>query len=266
MLSVTPCSHRVETLGARDRRRCGDVQQMTTAGRRHGIASDMTAAALRAALAALGIGAGAEVIVPSFGPGAPADAVRLAGATPVFADIDPRTFCLDPDAVDASITPRTAAIVPVNVFGHPAPMSRLGELADRRGLAVVEEAGTSEDAGAIARRRAHARFLDSALTGVVVPYAEPGARHLYHQYAVRIPGNGRPDRDAFAAALAARGVQTSVCVPVPVHRMPAHRSGTVLPQTELVAADSLSLPVHSGSTQRELTHIADVCNALGGLL
>ena len=242
------------------------MQQMTTAGRRHRIASDTTAAALRAALVELGIGTGDEVIVPSFGPGAPADAVRLAGAVPVFADIDARTFCLDPDAVAAGITSRTAAIVPVHVFGHPAPMARLNELAERCALALVEEGGAAEDTGAIARRRAHARFLDSALTSVVVPYAEPGAHHLYQQYAVRIPGNGRPDRDAFAAALAKKGVRATVSVPVPVHRMPAHRSGAVLPQTEQVAADSLSLPVHPGMSQRELTHIADACNALGGLI
>lgn len=242
------------------------MQQMTTAGRRHGIASDMTATALRDTLAELRIGRGAEVIVPSFGPGAPADAVRLAGATPVFADIDPRTFCLDPQAVAAGITSRTAAIVPVNVFGHPAPMALLGELAERYGLALVEETPSDEDMGVVARRRAQARFLDSALTGVVVPYTKPGARHVYHQYTVRVPGNGRPDRDAFAAALAARGVRATVAVPVPVHRMPAHRSGVVLPQTEAVAADSLSLPVHPGLTQRELTRIAAVCNALGGLV
>lgn len=245
------------------------MQQMTTAERRHRIASDTTAAALRDALVRLGIGTGDEVIVPSFGPGAPADAVRLAGAVPVFADIDPRTFCLDPEAVAAGITSRTAAIVPVHVFGHPAPMTRLNELAERRALAVVEEGaegGRTEDAGAVARRRAHARFLDSALRGVTVPYAEPGAHHRYHRYTVRIPGNGRPDRDAFAAALAARGVRATVSVPVPVHRMPAHRSGVVLPQTELVAADTLSLPVHPGITQRELTYLADTCNALGGLI
>ncbi|NUS16786.1 MAG: DegT/DnrJ/EryC1/StrS aminotransferase [Streptomyces sp.] len=239
---------------------------MATAGRQHRIASDATARALRDVLVELGIGGGDEVIVPSFGPGAPADAVRLAGAVPVFADIDPRTFCLDPDAVAAGVTRRTAAIVPVHVFGHPAPMERLTELAERCALAVVEEGGAAEDVGAVARRRAHARFLDSALKAVVVPYTAPGAHHLYHRYTVRIPGNGRPDRDAFAAALAARGVRATVSVPVPVHRMPAHRSGDVLPQTERVAADTLSLPVHSAITQRELTHIADTCNALGGLV
>jgi dTDP-4-amino-4,6-dideoxygalactose transaminase len=243
------------------------VQQMTTAGRRrHENASELTAAALRDALTALGIGRGHEVIVPSYGPGAPADAARLAGATPVFADIDPRTFCLDPASVAAGITPRTAAVLPVNVFGHPAPMARLNDIAERHGLAVIAEAPSTEDVGAVARRRAHARFLDSALTGVIVPHTEPGAHHLYHRYTVRVPGNGRPDRDAFAAALAARGVRATVAVPVPVHRMPAHRSGVALPQTELVAADSLSLPVHSALTQRELTHIATICNRLGGLL
>jgi len=239
---------------------------MTTAGRRHRIASDATAAALRDTLTELRIGTGDEVIVPSFGPSAPADAVRLAGALPVFADIDARTFCLDPESVAALITSRTAAIIPVGVFGHPAPLGRLGELADRCSLALVEEGGSAEDVGAVARRRAHARFLDSALKGVVVPYAEPGVHHVYHQYTVRIPGNGRPDRDAFARALASRGVRATVSVPVPVHRMPAHRSGDFLPETERAAADSLTLPVHSGLTQRELTHVADACNALGGLL
>lgn len=242
------------------------MQQMTTAGRLPRIASDMTAAAFHSALADLGIGAGAEVIVPSFGPGAPADAARLAGAVPVFADIDPRTFCLDPASVASRVTARTAAVIAIGVFGHPAPMDRLQDIADRHGLAVIAEPPTKEDVGVVARRRAHARFLNSALTGVVVPYTEPGAHHLYHQYAVRVPGNGRPDRDAFMKALAARGVSATVSVPVPVHRMPAHRSGAVLPQTELVAADSLSLPVHSRLTQRELTHIATVCNRLGGLL
>jgi dTDP-4-amino-4,6-dideoxygalactose transaminase len=240
---------------------------MTTAGRRrHRIASDTTAHAYRDVLRELGIGQGDEVVVPSFGPGAPADGVRLAGATPVFADIDQRTFCLAPESVAAVVTSLTAAVLPVNVFGHPAPLEALGELAERHGLAVVEEPDTGEDAGATARRRAHARFLDSALKGVVVPYTEPGAHHRYHEYAVRIPGNGRPDRDAFARALAARGVYATVSVPVPVHRMPAHRSGAILPQTEIVAADTLSLPVHSAFGPRDLAHIADACNALGGLL
>ncbi len=243
------------------------MTQMTTAGRRHAVASELTATAIGEALSRIGIGRGDEVVVPSYGPGAPADGARLAGATPVFADIDPRTFCLDPAAVADRVTARTAAILPVDVFGHPAPLALLHAIAERYGLAVVTAAPAVEDAGAVARRRAHARFLNSALTGVVVPHTEPGAHHLYHRYTVRVPGNGRPDRDAFARALAVRGIRTTVSVPVPVHRLPAHRSvgGPLLPQTELVAADSLSLPVHSALTQRELTHLADTCNRLGGL-
>jgi dTDP-4-amino-4,6-dideoxygalactose transaminase len=228
----------------------------------------MTATALRDALDKLGIGRGDEVVVPSYGPSAPADGARLAGAIPVFADVDPRTYCLDPGAVAACVTARTAAVVPVDLFGHPAPLTGLDDVAAQHGLAVVQEALSDEDEGAVARRRAHARFLNSALTGLVVPYAEPGAHHRYVHYTVRVPGNGRPDRDAFLNALALRGVRATVSVPVPVHRMPAHRSGhqADLPQTERIAADSLSLPVHSGLTERELTHIATVCNRLGGVL
>ncbi|BBB00545.1 putative aminotransferase [Actinacidiphila reveromycinica] len=228
----------------------------------------MTATVVRDTLNALGIGRGDEVIVPSYGPGAPADGTRLAGATPVFADIDARTYCVDPASVADRVTARTAALVPVNLFGHPAALDRLADLALRHGLAVVEEAPHGEDLGAVARRRAHARFLDSALTGVVVPYTEPGAHHLYQRYTVRVPGNGRPDRDAYLRALVERGVPATVAVPVPVHRMPAHRAArpAELPQTERVAADSLSLPLHPGMTQRELTHLATVCNRLGGVV
>ncbi|WP_433294423.1 DegT/DnrJ/EryC1/StrS family aminotransferase [Actinoplanes sp. CA-030573] len=96
--------------------------------------------ALHLALRALGIGAGDEVIVPSFTFGATAHAVTHAGATPVFADITPETFTLDPDAVNAAITGRTAAIMPVHLFGHPAAMDQLTALATRHHLAVIEDA------------------------------------------------------------------------------------------------------------------------------
>lgn len=250
MLSVTPCSCAGGNLGTST---CGgrDVRQLMMD---------------RQPLQALGIGVGDEVIVPSFAPESSAAAVVMVGATPVFADIDPRTYCLDPASVEAALTPRTSAVIAVHLFGHPAPMRELGELAARQGIALVEEEEPAGDVGEIARRRAHARFLDSALTGVIVPYVEPGAHHVYHHYTVRIPGNGRPDRDAFARALSRRGVRATVSVPTPVHRLAAHRSREVLPETERAAAQALSLPVHSGLTQRELTHIADACNALGGLL
>ncbi|HZC26904.1 MAG TPA: DegT/DnrJ/EryC1/StrS family aminotransferase, partial [Actinopolymorphaceae bacterium] len=85
-------------------------------------------------------GPGDEVIVPSFTFAATANAVVLAGATPVFADIEPDHFCLDPAAVAAAVTPRTAAVMPVHLYGHPADMTALGALAERHGLAVVEDA------------------------------------------------------------------------------------------------------------------------------
>lgn len=113
---------------------------------RHCVAVNSGTSALLLALAGLGIGAGDEVIVPSFTFAATANAVRLTGATPVFGDIDPATFCLDPAAVAALIGPRTTAIMPVHLYGHPAGMRALGELAARHGLAVVEDAAQAHGA------------------------------------------------------------------------------------------------------------------------
>jgi dTDP-4-amino-4,6-dideoxygalactose transaminase len=97
-------------------------------------------AALHLLLLAADIGPGDEVVVPSFTFAATANAVRLAGATPVFADIEPGSFCLDPDAAAAALTPKTAAIMPVHLYGHPAAMDRLRALAGRHGLLLAEDA------------------------------------------------------------------------------------------------------------------------------
>lgn len=103
-------------------------------------------AALHLALVAHGIGAGDEVIVPSFTFAATANAVRLAGAEPVFADIDAATYCLDPAAAAAAVGPRTAAIMPVHLYGHPADMTALNDVARRSGLLVVEDAAQAHAA------------------------------------------------------------------------------------------------------------------------
>lgn len=101
---------------------------------------------LHLGLLAAGIGPGDEVIVPSFTFAATANAIALTGATPVFADIEPDTFCLSPDATAAAITARTAAIMPVHLFGHPADLSRFTSLAERHNLLLFEDAAQAHGA------------------------------------------------------------------------------------------------------------------------
>lgn len=108
--------------------------------------------ALHLALHALGIGPGDEVIVPALTFVASANAVSYTGATPVIADVDPHTWNMDPDSVASLITERTKAIMPVHVYGHPAPMDALNALAEERGLWVVEDAAEAHGAAFNGRR------------------------------------------------------------------------------------------------------------------
>lgn len=108
-------------------------------GARHGIACTNGTAALEIVMSALDIGLGDEVIVPDYTFVATASAVLYAGALPVIVDIDPGTYCIDPDQVEAAITPRTKAIIAVHVAGHPADMDRLQEIAGKYGLILLED-------------------------------------------------------------------------------------------------------------------------------
>jgi dTDP-4-amino-4,6-dideoxygalactose transaminase len=108
-------------------------------GARLGIAVTNGTAALEVTMAALGIGPGDEVIVPDFTFVATASAVLFANALPVLVDVDPRTYCLDPALTEAAITPRTKAIIPVHMGGHPADLDRLQELAAKRGIHLIED-------------------------------------------------------------------------------------------------------------------------------
>jgi len=109
-------------------------------GAAEAVAVGSCTAALQLALYVSGIGPGDEVVVPSMSFIATANAVWQCGATPVFADVDPRTFNLDPDAAEGAITSRTKAIMPVHQLGLPADMDRFLDLAERHGLVLVEDA------------------------------------------------------------------------------------------------------------------------------
>ncbi|AJE81450.1 MULTISPECIES: DegT/DnrJ/EryC1/StrS family aminotransferase [Streptomyces] len=108
-------------------------------GARHAIAVGNGTDALVLLLRAAGIGPGDEVIVPAFSFFASASSVALVGAVPVFADIDPLTYALDPAGLEALITPRTKAIMPVHLFCQPADMAAVAEVAERHGLLVLED-------------------------------------------------------------------------------------------------------------------------------
>ncbi|MEO8261555.1 MAG: DegT/DnrJ/EryC1/StrS family aminotransferase [Pseudolysinimonas sp.] len=104
------------------------------------VALNSGTSALHIALLSLGIGPGDEVIVPSFSFAATANVVGLVGATPVFVDIDLDSFTLDVAAVEAAITPRTRAIMPVHLYGLPADLPALISITERAGIHLVEDA------------------------------------------------------------------------------------------------------------------------------
>lgn len=121
-------------------------------GVQHAVSVSNGTVALHLALHALGVGPGDEVIVPSLTFVATANAVHYTGATPVFADVDPATWCIDPEDVERRITSRTRAILPVHLYGHPAPMPALQELADKHHLLLIEDAAEAHGAAIHGRR------------------------------------------------------------------------------------------------------------------
>ncbi|MDO9380923.1 MAG: DegT/DnrJ/EryC1/StrS family aminotransferase [Nocardioidaceae bacterium] len=311
---------------------------------RHCVAVNSGTSALHLSLSALGIGPGDEVVVPSFTFAASGNAVRLVGATPVFVDVDPRTFTLDPDAVRAAVGPRTAGIMPVHLYGLPADMTQIQQIADEHGLAVLEDAAQAHAArwddvpvGAIGnagcfsfyptknmhsleggmittgdaqvartlrllrnqgmearyaneivghnvrltdvaaaigrtqltrletwteQRRANAATLSAGLAdvaGITTPLVPEQARHVYHQYTIRI-ADGR--RDAVQAHLREQQIGSAAYYPTPVHRLPAFldedgKPTVELPHTEEVALEVLSLPVYPGLTDDELSRVVE---------
>jgi UDP-2-acetamido-2-deoxy-ribo-hexuluronate aminotransferase len=108
-------------------------------GSRHVIPCANGTDALQIAMMALDLQPGDEVITPSFTFIATTEVVALLRLTPVFADVDPKTFCIDPASVEKAITPRTRAIVPVHLYGQSAPMQEIMDIAARHGLYVIED-------------------------------------------------------------------------------------------------------------------------------
>jgi dTDP-4-amino-4,6-dideoxygalactose transaminase len=294
--------------------------------------------ALHLGLLAAGIGPGDEVVVPSFTFAGSANAVRLTGATAVFADIDPLTYALDPDAVAAALSPRTAAVMVVHHYGQVGDVRALKALTDRHGLLLVEDAAQAHGAlahgvpagawGALAAfsfyatknmttgeggmvvtddpavqrrlrllrnqgmerryeneivghnarltdfaaalgrsqlrrleernalRREHASRYDDGLVSVTPPHVAAERVHVYHQYTVR-----STDRAALQERLAAKGVESGVYYPVPVHRLPAYAVETELPETERAAREVLSLPVGPHLSAEEVDEVVAAVNA-----
>jgi dTDP-4-amino-4,6-dideoxygalactose transaminase len=295
--------------------------------------------ALVLSLEALEIGSGDEVICPAFTFYATAEAIARAGATPVFADIDPVTLNLDPEDVAARITTRTKAIMAVHLFGRPAPLEELAAL----GLPMIEDAaqafgadgvagtgvcstfsffptknlfalgdgglvtclddevaervrmlrfhgsrdkttfeliGTNSRLDAVqaamlrvflprltgwnsARREAAARYADLGLgEAVELPVHEPG--HVYHMYVVR-----SSIRDKVAAGLGEAGVASAAYYTVPLHLQPAMRylgyERGSLPETELMAAENLALPMWGGIDPETQERVVDAVRAAVGV-
>ncbi len=112
-------------------------------GRQHAVAVNSGTSALHLIIRGLGIGPEDEVITTPFSFVASANCILMEGATPVFADIEPRTLCIDPELVEAAITSRTVAILAVDVFGHPADWNRLEQISEEHGLLLIEDSAES---------------------------------------------------------------------------------------------------------------------------
>ena len=129
-------------------------------GTRHAVAVSSGTAALHLIVKALGVGAGDEVLVPSFTFAASVNACLYEGATPVFVEIERDTYNLDPADLEGKITPRTKAVMAVDVFGHPADWDAIERIADQHGLKIIDD--SCEALGASFKGAKLGRFGDAA--------------------------------------------------------------------------------------------------------
>lgn len=115
-------------------------------GIKHAIALNSGTSALHIALLSAGIKQGDDVIVPSFTFAATANVVKLVGANPIFIDIELDSYCINPDEIESAITPQTTAIIPVHLYGNPADMPRISEIAKKHNLKIIEDAAQAHGA------------------------------------------------------------------------------------------------------------------------
>ncbi|MDQ2743284.1 MAG: DegT/DnrJ/EryC1/StrS family aminotransferase, partial [Chloroflexota bacterium] len=140
-------------------------------GVRHAVALNSATAALHLALDAIGLQRGDEVIIPTNTFTASAEVVRYFDATPILVDVQPDTLNIDPNAVEAAITSRTRAVMPVHIGGHPADMDAIMDIANRHNLVVIEDAAHTlpstykgRDAGTIGQLGAFSFYATKTIT------------------------------------------------------------------------------------------------------
>lgn len=184
-------------------RRVAELEERFAAfvGTKHAIAVSNGTVALMCLFEGLGLGPGDEVITVGHTFNATVSSIMFTGATPVFVDIEPDTYVIDADLIEAAITPRTRAICPVHLFGLPADLAAIDEIADRHGLVIVEDACQAHGATFRGRRVGsfgHGAFSlyatknmttgegglittdDDALADWIRLYRNQGMRERYH--------------------------------------------------------------------------------------
>ena len=192
-------------------------------GAKHCIAVASGTDALLIAMMAVGVGPGDEVITPAFTYIATAETARVLGARPVCVDIDPRTYNIDPDLIEAAITPKTKAIIPVSLYGQCADMERVNSIARKHNLPVIEDAAQSFGASYKGRKSCNLSLIgatsffpskplgcygdagalftnDNELATMMRQISRHGQDRRYHH--VRVGVNGRMDTLQAAVLLA----------------------------------------------------------------
>ena len=168
-------------------------------GAKHAVALSSCTAGLHLALRATGVGVGDEVITTAMTFPATANAILHAGATPVLVDCDRHTMLIDPERVEAAVTPRTRALIPVHMAGRPCPMDALEDIARRHGLVLIEDAAHALEArdrgrkiGAIAHLTCFSFYVTKNITtgeGGMVTTDSPEIAAAIRTYA--LPGLSR---------------------------------------------------------------------------